>query len=130
MWCSSSIVFPITLIMGGDDNQNCKILTTQYHSGSMVNIIYKHLSCTTKHFVKLGTWVRIREPLLKKKMFSFGHCPNYLPPPLPPFRATFTPFSAIRGSIHKTTRILSIPTILILFSFPNISDLLISGFCS
>merc|ERR1712173_12216 len=26
----------------------------------------------------------LREALTKKKMFSFGHCPNYLSPPLPP----------------------------------------------
>ena len=26
----------------------------------------------------------LREALLKKKMFSFGHCPNYLPPPPSP----------------------------------------------
>ena len=27
--------------------------------------------------------VVIREHLLKKRMFSFGHCPNYLSPPHP-----------------------------------------------
>ena len=27
--------------------------------------------------------VRIREELLQKRMFSFGHCPNYLSPPPP-----------------------------------------------
>ena len=27
---------------------------------------------------------QIREALTKKKMFSFGHCPNYLSPPQPP----------------------------------------------
>ena len=27
----------------------------------------------------------LREHLLKKRMFSFGHCPNYLSPPSPSF---------------------------------------------
>ena len=37
----------------------------------------------------------IREHLLQKRMFSFGHCPNFLSPP--PFRATCTSFSAIKN---------------------------------
>ena len=37
-------------------------------------------------------WSILREHLLKKRMFSFGHCPNYLSPPLTPFRATCTSF--------------------------------------
>ena len=40
--------------------------------------------------------VMIREHLLKKGMFSFGHCPNYLSP-LPLFRATCTSFSAVKA---------------------------------
>ena len=35
----------------------------------------------------------VREHLLKKRMFSFGHCPNYLPL----FRATCTSFSAVKA---------------------------------
>ena len=34
----------------------------------------------------------VREHLTGKKLISFGHCPNYLSPPLPPIRASCTTF--------------------------------------
>ena len=46
--------------------------------------MYFHLEIRISHLLFV-----IREHLLKKRMFSFGHCPNY---PLPPFRATCTSF--------------------------------------
>ena len=32
-------------------------------------------------------------------MFSFGHCPNYLPPPLPPIRASCTTFLYVKNDV-------------------------------
>ena len=44
--------------------------------------------------------LQVREVLLREKMFSFGHCPNYLsPPPLPPIRATCTIFLDVKNDV-------------------------------
>ena len=46
----------------------------------------------TKNIGLSKRWLIIREHLTGKKSISFGHCPNYLPPPLPHIRATCTIF--------------------------------------
>ena len=41
------------------------------------------------HTARYATKMTIREHLLKKRMFSFGHCPNYPPPPPPLLSGNF-----------------------------------------
>ena len=41
----------------------------------------------------------IREALLKKKMFSFGHCPNYLSPPPPPNLVNLYHFFCVKNDV-------------------------------
>ena len=53
------------------------------------------LSLQVKHCknCKCCSMSLLGKPSRRKKMFSFGHCPNYLSsPPLPPIRATCTTF--------------------------------------
>ena len=48
-----------------------------------------------------GRLADIREEINWKKTFSFGHCPNYLPPlppPMTPIRATWSSFFGSRNS--------------------------------
>ena len=37
----------------------------------------------------------------EKRIFSFGHCLNYLFPPFPPFRATCTSFLAVKNDVLR-----------------------------
>ena len=46
---------------------------------------------------RIFTILNTKGSLPEKKMFSFGHCPNYLSPPLTPFRATCTSFLAVKN---------------------------------
>ena len=50
-------------------------------------------------FSNFNQIISVREHLPGKKMFSFGHCPNYLS--LPPIRATCTTFSAVKKEYIK-----------------------------
>ena len=40
----------------------------------------------------------LREHILQKRMFSFGHCPNYLSPP-PPNRTSCTTFLDVKNDV-------------------------------
>ena len=42
-------------------------------------------NCDKSAYVHLAGLLCIREHLIYKRMFSFGHCPNYLSPPSPSF---------------------------------------------
>ena len=47
----------------------------------------------------------IRDDINRKKMFSFGHCPNHLnPPPLTPIQATWSFFSDVEIQDLKVTK--------------------------
>ena len=52
------------------------LVTVEKYSDQMVEICNQHKG----------------KPSWKRKTFSFGHCPNYLSPPLPPIRASCTTF--------------------------------------
>ena len=43
----------------------------------------------------------IREDINRKKTFSFGHCPNHLPPPLAPIRATWSSFLDVKNDVLR-----------------------------
>ena len=56
--------------------------------------LYSRISSIPHIYVFLG------KASMKKKTFSFGHCPNYLnaPPPMTPIRATWSSFFGSRNS--------------------------------
>ena len=55
------------------------------------------------HLVKLKTHSHLGKTSMKKKTFSFGHCPNHLtPPPLPLIRATWSFFRTSKFKIWKS----------------------------
>ena len=47
---------------------------------------------------KYSTICPLGKRSIEKKTFSFGHCPNYLTPPMTPIRATWSSFFGSRNS--------------------------------
>ena len=54
---------------------------------------------TKKQHQEQERWDTLGKASMKKKTFSFGHCPNYLiPPPMTPTRATWSSFFGSQNS--------------------------------
>ena len=74
--------------------------TTSTHANNCRVRVKIHVITILKHCHYPGLeWMWLREDINWKKTFSFGHCPNYLPPPpMAPIRATWSSFFGSRNS--------------------------------